>query len=164
MFLFSMVLFTSISYAQDTETNQISKKEVSKLAFIAGEWKGKGWMMGQDRQKHPFDQTESIRYKLDSTAILIEGLGMDNGKVIHNAMAIVTYNKTDNNYTFHSYLANGREGKYKAELIGDKLYWYPMDNMRYIISINNKGQWYETGEMKRGEQWFQFFEMALDKK
>lgn len=108
-------------------------------------------------------QTETISFKIDSTAILIEGLGTSNGKVVHNAMAILSYNKADNNYTFHSYLANGREGKFKAELIDSKLYWYPMDNMRYIIFLNEYGQWYETGEMKRGEDWFQFFEMTLDR-
>jgi len=25
---------------------------VSKLALIVGDWKGEGWMMGQDGQKH----------------------------------------------------------------------------------------------------------------
>jgi hypothetical protein len=36
--------------------------------------------------------------------------------------------------------------------------------MRYIIYLNDKGQWHETGEMKRENDWFQFFEMTLDKK
>lgn len=157
-----MLLLTTTIFAQDIGTDQINKEVVSKLAFIVGDWKGEGWMMGQDGQKHAFVQTETIRFKIDSTAILIEGFGTNNGKAIHNALAILTYNKTDKNYTFHSYLANGREGKFKAELIDNKLYWYPMDTMRYIIFINEKGQWYETGEMNRGEQWFQFFEMTLN--
>ena len=162
-FLISIILLTTLTHAQDMETDQSNKTEVSKLAFIVDDWKGNGWMMGQDGQKHSFDQTESISFKLDSTAILVQGLGKANGKVIHNAMAIITYNKADNNYNFHSYLANGREEKFKAELKEKELHWYPMDNMRYIIFINEKGQWCEKGEMKRGEQWFQFFEMTLDK-
>jgi len=47
---------------------------------------------------------------------------MENGRIIHNAMAIITYNNADKNFSFHSYLANGREGKFKAELIDNKLY------------------------------------------
>lgn len=161
--LISFLLFTTITHAQDLDTDEVNKAAISKLAFIVGDWKGEGWMMGQDGQKHSFTQTETIRFKIDSTAILIEGRGMNNGKVIHNAMAILSYNQTDKYYNFHSYLANGREGKFKAELLDEKLHWYPMENMRYIISLNENGQWHETGEMKRGDQWFQFFEMNLDK-
>jgi hypothetical protein len=36
--------------------------------------------------------------------------------------------------------------------------------MRYIIFLNEKGQWYEKGEMKRDAGWFQFMEMTLNKK
>lgn len=161
--LISILLLTNMTYGQDLETNQANKKEVSKLAFLVGDWKGNGWMMGQDGQRHLFSQTENVSFKLDSTAIVIEGLGMDNGKVVHNALAIIIYNKTDNNYSFISYLANGMDGKFKAELLDGKLNWYLMGNMRYIISINEKGQWYEKGEMKKDDQWFQIFEMTLDK-
>ena len=35
---------------------------------------------------------------------------------------------------------------------------------RFIIGINQKGQWHEIGEFSRdGENWYQFFEMSLDK-
>ncbi|CAN5383873.1 hypothetical protein BH23BAC1_BH23BAC1_05400 [soil metagenome] len=35
--------------------------------------------------------------------------------------------------------------------------------MRYIINLNDQGQWYEKGEIKRNGNWLQFFEMTLDK-
>jgi hypothetical protein len=158
-------LLVSLSgYGQAGETDKVAKSEVSKLSFITGEWKGSGWMTGQDRSRHSFIQTETIRFKLDSTAILIEGFGMSDEKVIHNALAIITYNKENNNYTFDSYLSTGLSGKFKAELTDGRLYWYPRENIRYIIYLNDKGQWYETGEMNRGGTWYQFFEMTLDKK
>lgn len=156
------IMIAEYSFGQSFKTDSISQSEVSKLHFITGKWKGKGWMMGPNG-KSEFDQTENIQFKLDSTAILIEGLGKTNGMVIHNAMAIVTYNKTDENYTFQSYLQNGRKGEFKAALIDEKFYWYPNENIRYIISLNDKDQWFEIGEMKRGESWFQFFEMTLDR-
>lgn len=152
------------SFGQSFKTDSIAKNEVSKLAFIVGKWEGAGWMMNSDRKKHNFNQTEHIQFKLDSTTILIEGLGKINDNVIHNAMAIVSYNKSENNYTFQSYLQNGRKGEFKAELIDDKFYWYPNKNIRYTILINEKGQWYELGEINRNGNWFQFFEMTLDKK
>lgn len=158
------LLFTaSITNAQELETDKEAQKAISQLEFIVGNWAGTGWMMGRDGQKRTFDQTEKIKFKLDSTAILIEGLGKSNGKIIHNALAVVRYNKAEENFNFRSYLSNGRGGDFKAELIDGKFYWYPNDNMRYIIYLNDKGQWYETGEMKRENEWFQFFEMTLDK-
>jgi hypothetical protein len=158
------LILTSKSFAQNIETDSLSKQKIKKLAFIVGKWEGTGWMYGQDRNRYEFNQTEDIKFKLDSTVILIEGTGTSGAKIIHNALAIISFDQSQNAYNFHSYLSNGRNGKFKAELVSNKFYWYPMDNMRYIISINNKDQWYEIGEMKRGEDWFQFFEMILDRK
>lgn len=163
IFATTLLFAASTTYAQEIETDKEAQMAISKLEFIVGDWVGTGWMMGRDGQKHQFYQTENIRFKLDSTAVLIEGLGKDDGKTIHNAMAVVTYNKTDKNYNFRSYLSTGRGGDFKAELIDGKFYWYPNTNMRYIIYLNDKEQWYETGEMKRGNEWFQFFEMTLDR-
>lgn len=157
------VIFFSESRAQSHETDAASKSEVSKLAFITGKWEGSGWMMGPGGQKSDFNQIEDIQFKIDSTAILIEGLGKSQGKIIHNALAIISYNKKEGNYLFQSYLHNGRKGEFKAELIDGKFYWYPRTNMRYIIELNEKDQWYEVGEMQQETNWFQFFEMTLDR-
>ncbi|MDX1472226.1 MAG: hypothetical protein R3213_12075 [Flavobacteriaceae bacterium] len=160
--LLSLIVFSSM-YSQTFKTDSISKSEISKLQFMTGNWEGKGWMMTPNGNREEFNQTENIQFKLDSTAVLIEGLGKSHGQIIHNAMAIVSYDKENNNYTFQSYLQNGRKGEFKAEIIGNKFYWYPNQNMRYIIEINDKGQWFEIGEIKQGENWFQFFEMTLNK-
>lgn len=155
-------LFVSPSFSQSFETDLLSKSKISDLEFMVGNWKGTGWMMMQSG-KHEFEQTENIQFKLDSTAILIEGVGKADGKIFHNALAILTYNKNDKNYSFRSYLQNGQNGDFKAELIGNKLYWYPNENVRYIIWLKENGQWYEKGEYKSEETWNQFFEMTLDR-
>lgn len=160
--MLSLIVFSSM-YSQTFKTDSISKSEISKLQFMTGNWEGEGWMMTSSGTMEKFNQTENIQFKLDSTTVLIEGLGISHGQIIHNAMAIVSYDKENNNYTFQSYLQNGRKGEFKAEIIGDKFYWYPNQNMRYIIKVNDKGQWFEIGEIKQGENWFQFFEMTLNK-
>lgn len=159
----ALFLFSFESYSQEAETDKEAQEAITKLEFIVGNWAGTGWTMGRHKQKHTFSQTERISFKLDSTAILIEGLGKHNEKIIHNAMAVVTYNKIDKNYNFQSYLSTGTGGNFSAELKDRKFYWYPNENMRYIIYLNDKGQWYEIGEIKRENEWFQFFEMTLDK-
>ena len=162
---FVLILFCSTYIlAQLPETDSLSQSKITQLEFLVGSWEGQGWMFGQDRQRYEFEQTEEIAFKLDGTAILIEGLGKSSGKVIHNALAIVTYDKEKDHFNFQSYLANGRKGEFKAELIDGKFYWYPRENMRYVIEINDQGQWFETGEFDNQGNWFQFFEMTLNKK
>lgn len=141
------LLFVTVN-AQEFETDKESQKAILQLEFIAGDWAATGWLMGRDGQKHTFSQTEEIKFKLDSTAVLIEGLGKSNEKIIHDAMAVIRYDKAEKNYNFRSYLSNGRDGDFKAELVDDKFFWYLNENMRYIISLNNEGKWYEKCEMK----------------
>ena len=160
--LFHLVIFQVLE-AQEVETDPVLKSEVSKLGFMEGTWKGRGWMMSRDGQRQEFEQTESVQFKLDHTLLLIEGQGQSHGQMVHNALAAVTYNKEEGAYTFTSWLANGLTGSYTAKLIGDRFHWYPNEFIRYILLINDQGQWYETGEMKRGEEWIQIFEMTLDK-
>ena len=150
-------------HAQQPATDPVNKSEISKLMFLTGKWEGKGWMMGQDRQRHTFDQTEDLTFKLDSTLLVIEGHGKSDGRDVHDAFAIVAYNKESKQYDFTSFLANGQKGTFKAELKENKLIWYPTDNMTYIIEVNEKGQWHEIGEMTMNGNTFRFFEMTLDK-
>lgn len=158
-----VLLFTSTISGQSHQVDTRAKTEIKKLYFLIGHWNGAGWILGENREKHSFVQSELVAFKLDSTAILVEGLGEAQGTVIHEALAIITYDSSGGQYSFRSYLASGRQGVYPAEIIQDKFYWYPDENMRYIIYLNEDGQWYETGEMKHGGNWFQFFEMTPDK-
>jgi hypothetical protein len=159
--LFCLILTVSL-HAQNTETDKVIQEKMRPLGFLKGNWKGKGWMMRADG-KHTFDQTEKVQFKLDQTIMLIEGNGTAEGRSIHNAFAIISWNKDASNYNFQSWLSTGQAGKFKAEIKDNKLYWYPNENMQYIIWLNEKGQWAEIGEMKRNNEWFRFFEMTLDK-
>lgn len=160
--LIFMMALSGTAFSQNSETDELIQSKMKQLSFMTGDWKGSGWMLGKNG-KSEFNQTEKIHYKLDSTAILIEGKGKSNGKVVHDALAILTYDKNKEQYSFRSYLPSGMNAEFKAEVIDNKLYWYPNDNVRYVIWLNENGQWYETGEYKKGETWNQFFDMTLDR-
>ena len=163
LFILGCLIGLHQGHSQSFETDLEAKEHIKKLDFLVGKWEGSGWRIGQDGIKHNFDQTENVQFKINSTAILIEGKGFSNGQVIHNAMAVVTSDEDSGQYEFQSYLQNGMKGSFKAEIIEDKFYWYPNENVRYIISINEQGQWFETGEYNRSGNWMQFFEMSLSK-
>ncbi|MBR9845780.1 MAG: hypothetical protein GYB35_06555 [Algicola sp.] len=154
------ILISAASFAQTSKTDSLTKVNIKKLDFMVGNWNGNGWILGRNG-KSEFRQTERIQFKLDSTAIIIEGKGVSNGKVIHDALAILTYDKQKDNYSFRSYLPSGQNAEFEGELIDNKFHWYPNENVRYIIWLDDNNNWYETGEYKKGDAWSQFFEMTL---
>ena len=162
LFIVSYLNATPI-IAQSFETDAEAQKNIEKLDFLVGTWEGEGWRILQDGSRHVFSQTENVQFKLDSTAILIEGRGMANNKVIHNAMAIITSGDDPGSYEFQSFLQNGMKGSFKAEIRENTFYWYPNEKVKYIIYINDNGEWYEKGEYNRQDDWVQFFEMTLSK-
>lgn len=163
LIMFSFCLFIASSFSQEIYTDSISKKEIKKLAFLSGNWEGEGWMMDPNGERHSFQQTENVEFKLDSTSILIEGRGFANRQIVHDALAIVRYDKENKRYSFSSFLANGRGGNFYGEIKDQEFHWYPGQNMRYIIKVDGN-QWAEIGEMNRNGEWMQFFQMNLTKK
>lgn len=78
-------------------------------------------------------------------------------------MAIINFDLEKEEYNFRSYLKDGKSGDSKMEMLGDELYWYPTDFVRYIISINENNEWVEIGEVNKMDNWYKFFEMKLTK-
>lgn len=159
-----ILTINNIAISQEVEADTTQQKQMQFLSFMEGNWEGSGWIMGADRQKHKFEQTESISFKLEKTVLLIEGRGISNGQIMHDALAIINYDREKGHYNFRSYLKDGRSGDYKAELIDNKLFWYPTDFIRYIISITENNEWNEIGEINKGGSWYKFFDMTLTKK
>lgn len=159
---FMCVLIAFEAQAQVSKTNGAAKENITQLSFLIGTWQGTGWRLGRNGKK-TFQQTELVQFKLDSTAVLIEGKGKSGGRVIHNALAVINYDKQNKNYNFQSYLANGRSGNFRAALKEGEFYWFMNDTLRFIITIDKQGRWIETGEMKRNGKWSQFFAMTLKK-
>lgn len=145
---------------------------MKKVEFLAGNWKGEGWIEISPGQRHEFQGTEQVEKRLDGLILLIEGRHEGAGAAagappVHHAVAILSYDPQNRHYRMQTHLAAGRSGDFKAELDGEKLIWW-IDaggrRIRYTIRLNEKGQWHEIGEMSAdGEQWRQFFEMTLSR-
>ncbi len=145
------------------DLNEAAQKKLAQLSFLEGKWKGSGWMMGQDRVRLTFEQEENVQFKLSGTLMEVEGIGKSEGKVVHHALAVISIAEGEGKFDFTSFLQSGEKGTYPAELIDGKLYWYPVKEVRYVIEINDQGQWFEIGEYNAGTQWYKFIEMTLEK-
>ncbi len=168
-FLSFMLLFFGVNaFAQMPEMSEEHRQALDQLDFMAGKWAGSGWMFIQGGKRVTFEQTEDIQWKAGKAALAIEGKGHSEGKVIHDAFAVITYDPQKKTYDFNSVLASGMGGKFTAKILAENTFEWKMEmpgrTITYVITLNDKGQWYEKGMVKMGEgQEFQFFEMTLDR-
>lgn len=146
--------------------------EMKKLDFLVGQWQGEGWIMLGPGQRHTFRQTENVQRKVDGTVLLIEGVGKskdpkNEGAIIHNAFAIITYDNSAKAFRWYAVRANADPVDTQLK-VSEKTFIWGMTNqggeIRFTIKINEKGQWFEVGEFSRdGKTWQKFFEMTLER-
>ncbi|MBA2736267.1 MAG: DUF1579 family protein [Pyrinomonadaceae bacterium] len=163
-----LVLFLAAlsASAQNEPSTGLLRAEMSKLDKMVGQWKGSGWIQ-QGAKRETFSGTETVQKKIDGLALLVEGKFSDaKGKVIHETLAVLSFDAKAKNYDFRTYLANGMSGEHEFKLLSDGYEWgfqFPAGSVRYLIKTNND-VWFETGEFsKDGKTWMKIFEMKLDK-
>jgi hypothetical protein len=141
---------------------------MKKLAFLVGKWSGSATTSRGPNETVKVNQTEDVQFKLGGLVLLIEGTGRnpDTAAVMFNALATISYDETAKAYRFRAYNdgryldtdlkvpENGFEWGYKAG---------PAD-IRFVMRLNDKGEWVETGDVKFGDNPTQrTFEMTLRK-
>jgi hypothetical protein len=162
------LLISATAFAQPPNTAPEQIEAIKACSFMSGRWAGNGWMAFGPGQRRPFHETENVRPKLEGLLFEIEGVGTnDAGKIVHAALAILSFDPDSKQYHFRAYDGTGN---YLDTIAGckDGIMSWSMPagprQMRYTIKLNQKGQWYETGEMSmNGQAGQQFFEMTLDK-
>ena len=170
-FLFLLLITTATLSLAQNHDNTAQREAMKKLTFLEGNWSGEANMMirGQGNQK--INQTENVQFQLGGTILVIEGMGKsaDESKTVHHAYAVISYDEKSEKYRFQSWLENGLSGDYEAYFDEAGNFVWIMENMNggtvhYTISIDEKGQWAETGKWSNGEnQAFEFFSMTLKK-
>ena len=164
-----LILSINPTFAQYIDSLQVN--EMKKVQWLAGNWEGEGWMMFGQEEKHTFLQTETVTSKLNGLLLAIEGLGtVGESKIIHNAFAVLSFDSENQRFVMRAHKADGAFTEADA-LVNDNgdFIWgfnHPYaGELRFTIRQNDKGQWYEIGEVSsdNGKSWFQNFEMLLNK-
>lgn len=139
---------------------------MKKLAFWVGKWSGTATVqMGP--QKHTTSIDETIEYRLDGFVMHVQGLGKQDGRTIHDALAVVTWDEAKKQYRFQSWrMPGGVMVDTELKLTGEKTVEWGFQmgamRMRYNMTINEKGEWFEFGEISMdGQKWQKFHEMTL---
>ena len=169
MLLSLLILSINLAFAQYIDSLQVN--EMKKVQWLAGKWEGEGWMMYGSEEKHTFSQTETVTSKLNGLLLAIEGLGtVGESKIIHNAFAVLSFDSENQRFVMRAHKAGGAftEADALVDDNGDFIWGFNhpyAGKLRFTIRQNDKGQWYEIGEVSNddGDSWFQNFELLLNK-
>ena len=169
-----LILSINPTFAQYIDSLQVN--EMKKVQWLAGKWEGEGWMMYGPEEKHTFSQTETVTSKLNGLLLAIEGLGTvgeseeGESKIIHNAFAVLSFDSENQRFVMRAHKADGAftEADALVDNNGDFIWGFNhpyAGELRFTIRQNDKGQWYEIGEVSNdnGNSWFQNFELLLNK-
>ncbi len=142
-------------------------ERMAPFAWLIGEWRGSGWTMLPDGSRHRFGSRETVTAKLSGNAILIEGKHHLEGQpdqIVHDAIAMITWDSRAKAYRFRSALANGQGGDFAIEPTVKGFTWRidtPGGPIVYTVTHEN-GVWTERGSrIGPNGSAVDFFEMTL---
>lgn len=158
--------------AQPSEA--VAREKMKVFAPWAGHWQGQGSMQMGPGPAKTSTVDEYIDFKLDGAVLLVEGIGKslegNENKVVHHALAVLSFDQGSNQYKFNTYLKDGRGAQAWFKVMENNNYQWGFDTpngkIRYSIVLDPvKQTWNEIGEFTNdnGTSWTKFFEMNLKK-
>lgn len=140
---------------------------MKKLDWLVGDWKGVS-EINMGGKKNIVSMHESIKPQQNGTVLLITGLGTEKDSVVHDALAVVSFDPKTQTYRWNAWRSPGGYYSEVSVKVGDKSFEWetPVQGgrTRYKAILNEKGQWVETGEFSaNGQQWFKFMTMTMSK-
>lgn len=157
--------------AQGTAPESL-KQELQKLSYMTGKWKGEASMRQPNGTLLKVNQEEEIQFKLDGTILVIEGTGRnpEDGKVLFNALAIVSFDQQKKEFKMKSHVMNGNQTDAYFKIQEENHFEWGFDlpnnsKVRYNIKLNPDAKsWIEKGEYSPdGNMWYPYIEMNLTK-
>jgi hypothetical protein len=142
---------------------------IGKLDWLVGNWAGQGWIELRPGERRSFAQTEIVQRKAGGTVLTIEGHGTtknaDTNAVVLDAFTVVSYHAKEKKYRWHGNTDKGHTTDVELK-VGERSFEWAVEapdfGMRYRMTLNDKGDWFEIGEISRkGEPSRKFFEMTL---
>jgi hypothetical protein len=169
-----LLLAATTGLGQDTKAVAVQQEAMKKLSFLLGEWKGESWTEFVPGKRQTSTGTESVQSKLGGLLLVIEGVhrrkgeGKEAGEVVHGAYGVISYDEKAKKYRFQAYTNRGGYTEAEAKVADGKLEWGfkipQFGDVRYTVTVTEKGQWLEIGEVSTdSKQWRKFFEMTLEK-
>lgn len=140
---------------------------MAPLAWLVGQWEGSGTMQTRTGSEVATVR-ESVEARLGGRVLVVEGIGREpsadgNGRVVHHAFGMLSYDPERRQYVFRAFRDGGVVDA-ETRLADGVFTWeiaIPQGRSRYHIKLDGQ-EWLETGEYSLdGTTWRKFFEMRL---
>jgi hypothetical protein len=171
-FIFVLSLTSAFGQAPP-DFSALCKKQMKSLSAFAGHWEGEATYKRGPGSPETIHQEEEVSFRIDSTLLVIEGVGTrPTGKeVVFNALGIINFNPQLQSFSFRSYLKDGRATEAYFKIIEENKFEWGFEipggtnKVRYSIMLDADGStWTEFGEFSGdGTTWMKFIELHLKK-
>jgi hypothetical protein len=149
-------------------------REMAKLSFLTGTWKGEGMVDLAPGQRFGFTSSEEVGYRLDGLILTIEGMhfasipGVAQGPKMHHAFATIHYDSFRRDYAIRAAKSDGTVMDARGQVDNNAFVWGFLDprmgHLRFTLRLSADGKWVEIGERSPdGQVWTKYFEMTLSK-
>lgn len=146
--------------------------QMQQLQFLIGHWEGDGWRIAPDGARETFHETERVEARADGAALSIEGTGTTRADpaaaetVVHRAFGVVSFDRALQAFRWYAITSSGDHVDTRAQVGDHVLIWElaiaGAPTTRYTIRLDDRGRWFEIGEVSSdGASWQQVFEMTL---
>jgi hypothetical protein len=173
LLLFCFFVFGAAVFAQDTKA-QPQQSAMQQLKWLIGRWTGKS-EVNVDGKKQVTLIQQIITPMLNGAIYTVSARGTatdsatNKTALVYNAFGVISYNVKDKQYRWRTWRnpgdsydeANIKVGENSFEFIASENGGF----IRYKASLNEKGQWIETGEYSKDKQtWGLYITMTLNKR
>ncbi|HEV8598985.1 MAG TPA: hypothetical protein VGQ69_06465 [Gemmatimonadales bacterium] len=166
----ALLLIPNRPLEAQTPDGAANRTAIDRLEFMVGRWRGEAWMQRGPGERVQTTMTETVERKLNGVVLQVEGLGVipaagsSESRVVHHALAIVSFDPQSAAFAMRAYLVNGQAGDFSLTLIPGGVSWsreVSGGRIRNTAHIGN-GEWHEVGEFSRdGVTWTQIMEIRL---
>jgi hypothetical protein len=163
------VLTAAPAHAQMPDASA-NRAAIEKLGFMVGRWQGEAWMARGPGERVQVTMTETVEPRLEGVVLLVEGVGVVPGadgaepRIVHHALAVVSFDPQSAGYVMRSYIASGQSGNFALTLVEGGVQWsreVPGGRIRNT-ALYTGDEWHEIGEFSRdGTTWTQIMELRL---
>lgn len=142
-------------------------EKMAPLSALVGEWRGSGWMLMRDGTRETFSSAETVSRRLSGDALLVEGQHRSaDGRLVHDAMAMLTWDRRAGAYRMRTALAGGTGGDFPLEVTPGGFVWHmetPGGRIEFAAQFDGN-VWTERGRRIDAEgRSTDFFEMSLQR-
>ncbi len=164
--LMMFLLVCPVAIAQQGNSLPIVQQKMQALKWLTGKWQGTVSINGADGKRQEAKHTLEFANKLNNTVLLINESAIRGQDTVAQNIGLFGYNVLQSKYNLQAYTNDGAQMDAYVEVLDKKLIWrihFSGHIIRYTAKLNEKGQWYQIGEMSadEGKMWQPFFESTL---